>query len=308
MKAIVIHDFGDAGVLQYEDVPIPEIKEDQVLIKIRAAGINPVDWKIRDGMRRNYISSPFPLILGWDASGTVEKKGKSAGLDIGDAVYACTNVNRNGTYAEYVAAGREEIAPKPQSLDFIQAAAVPLASQTAWQGLFEEGGLRQGQRVLIHGASGGVGTFAVQFAKVAGAYVAGTASERNLELIRSLGVDEPIDYRSQDFSRLARDMDLVLDTIGGKTQEASWGVLKKGGVLVSTLGINDSRPPEAAGKTGKGMVMVSKGNRLREIGKLIDAGKVKVIIEKVFPWNEIRQAHELSQSGRARGKIVLQVA
>lgn len=304
MKAVRIHEFGDAGVLEYEEAPTPEIKDDQVLIKVRAAGINPVDWKIREGMRRQYVTSPFPLILGRDAAGTVEKKGSKAGFNIGDVVYACPT----GAYAEYVAAGPEEAALKPQSLDFIQAAAVPLASQTAWQALFEDGGLKQGQRVLIHGASGGVGTFAVQFAKAAGAYVAGTASGRNLELIRSLGVDQPVDYKTQDFSAIVRDMDLVLDTIAGKTQEASWRVLKKGGVLISTLGVQDARPAEAAGKTGKGMVMATRASRLREIGKLIDAGKVKVIIEKVFPWNEIRQAHELSQSGRARGKIVLQVA
>ncbi len=309
MKAIRIHQFGDPVVLQYEDVPVPEINDDQILIKVQAAGINPVDWKIRSGQRKQYVDRPFPLILGWDAAGIVEKKGKGAtGFEKGDQVYACTNVSRNGTYAEYVAAGKDEAAQKPRTLDFIQAAGVPLAAQTAWQCLFEEGSLKRGQRILIHAASGGVGMFAVQFAKAKGAHVTGTTSGKNIDFIRSLGTDEAIDYKTQDFSNIAGEMDFVLDTIGGKTQEASWGVLKKGGTLISTLAIQEPRPASASGITGRSMVMASKSSRLKEIGALIERGSVRVIIDTVFPWNEIRQAHELSQSGHARGKIILHVA
>ena len=226
---------------------------------------------------------------------------------IGDEVYSLPDPTRNGAYADYIVVREPELALKPNSLHHIRAAAVPLAALTAWQSLFDTAQLQPGQRVLIHAGSGGVGHFAVQLAKWKGAYVFATASTKNQDLLRELGVDEPIDYTQQRFEDVARNVDIVLDTIGGETQERSWSVLKKGGVLVSLV-----QPPSEEKAEELGVRAAPwrppNGAQLAEIAKIIDAGELAPVIDRILPLSEVRRAHELSQSGHTHGKIVLRVS
>lgn len=305
MKAIRIHSFGGTEVLVYEDAPKPEPGENEVLIRVHAAAINPIDWKIRSGFVKKDL--PMPFILGWDASGEVVAVGIGVTeFKTGDTVYTMLGM-KAGAYAEYLTAPASLVALKPQSLDYIHAASVPLVSLTAWQALFDLAGLQQGQRLLLHGSAGGLGSMAVQLAKAKGAYVIGTASSRNADFLRQLGSDEVIDYQSTRFEDVASGVDVVFDTIGGDTQERSFGVLKKGGFLVSAV----SPPSEELTATHavRGAKVFAKPNaaRLEEVAALIDLGLVKPIVEKVLPLEEVRFGHELSQSGHTRGKIVLQL-
>ncbi|MFZ3376791.1 MAG: NADP-dependent oxidoreductase [Chthoniobacterales bacterium] len=310
MKAIRIHNYGGPEVLKYEDAPRPQPQAGEVLVRVQAAGVNPIDWKVREGHIKDWPHK-FPLILGWDLSGVVEELGKgpaAAGrFKIGDEVYSLPDPTRNGAYADYIVVREPELALKPNSLHHIRAAAVPLAALTAWQSLFDTAQLQQGQRVLIHAGSGGVGHFAVQLAKWKGAYVFATASTKNQDLLRKLGVDEPIDYTQQRFEDIARKIDIVLDTLGGETQERSWSVLKKGGVLVSLV-----QPPseEKAKELGVRAAIIGvqpNGAQLAEIAKIIEAGKLAPVIDRILPLSEARRAHELSQSGHTHGKIALRV-
>src|SRR6478735_1426670 len=311
MKAIRIHKYGGPEVLQYEDAPRPKPQAGEVLIRVHAAGVNPIDWKIREGHMKDFWPHKFPLILGWDVSGTVEAVGPgpaAAGrFKIGDEVYSVPNTSRDGAYAEYIVVRESELALKPKSLHHIRAAAVPLAAVTAWQALFDAGQLRRGQRVLIHGGSGGVGHVAVQLAKWKGAHVLATASTKNQELLRELGVDEPIDYTKQNFEDVARDVDLVLDLIGGETQERSWSVLKTGGVLLSLVQSPSVEKAKALGVRAAFVAGHPSGAQLAEVTKLIDSGELKLTIDRILPLSEVRRAHELSQTGHALGKIVLRV-
>jgi len=308
MKAIRIHNYGGLEVLQYEDAPRPEPKEGEVLVRVHAAGVNPIDWKVREGHMKYFWPNKFPLILGWDASGTVKEVGPGVSrFKIGDEVYSIPDPTRNGAYADYIVVRESELALKPNSLHHIRAAAVPLAALTAWQSLFDTAQLQPGKRVLIHAGSGGVGHFAVQLAKWKGAYVFATASTKNQDLLRELAVDEPIDYTQQRFEDIARKIDIVLDTLGGETQERSWSVLKKGGVLVSLV-----QPPseEKAKELGVRAAIIGaqpNGAQLAEIAKIIDSGKLTPVINRILPLSEARRAHELSQSGHTHGKIVLRV-
>ncbi len=308
MKAVRIHSYGAPEVLVYEDVPKPSPTAEEILVRVHAAAINPVDWQTREGLRQEIIPLNLPAILGWDISGVVEAKGSNIkGFNIGSSVYAMPGVPCGG-YAEYAVVRPCETAAKPNLLDYVQAASVPLPALTAWQSLFDTPGLCAGQSVLIHAGSGGVG-IAVQFAKAKGAHVIGTASSKNQDFVRQLGADEVIDYTKSRFEDTVREVDVVLDLIGGETQERSWQTLKKGGVLVGV--IPDSRPSAQTAATYgvRGIFFSVKPNAddLREIAKLIDAGQVKPIVETVLPLAEARRAHEISQSGHTRGKIVLQV-
>lgn len=309
MRAVRIHNYGGPEVLRFEDAPRPTPGSGELLIRIHAAAVNPVDWKVRAGYLKGRIPYPLPFIPGWDVSGVVEATGPGVTkFRKGDAVYARPDIARNGAYAEYIVVRESEVALKPRSVDHVHAAAIPLAGLTAWQALFDVAGLKAGQRILIHAAAGGVGSFAVQLAKWKGSYVIGTASAHNQRFLRELGVDEPIDYGKTRFEHVAHDVDVVFDTIGGDTQQRSWQVLKKGGILVSIVS-----PPSAeeAAKHGvrSGYVFVQpNAAELAEIAKLVDSGKVKSIVETVLPLSEARRAQELSETGHARGKIVLQVA
>jgi NADPH:quinone reductase-like Zn-dependent oxidoreductase len=308
MKAIRIHNYGGPEVLQYEDAPRPEPQAGEVLVRVHAAGVNPIDWKVREGHMKDFWPHKFPLILGWDVSGTIEEVGPGVSrFKIGDEVYSVPDSTRNGAYADYIVVRESELALKPNSLHHIRAAAVPLAAVTAWQALFDAGQLVSGQRMLIHGGSGGVGHVAVQLAKWKGAYVFATASTKNQELLRELGVVEPIDYTQQRFEDVARDVDLVLDLIGGETQERSWSVLKKGGVLLSLVQPPSVEKAKALGVRAAFVAGHPSGAQLAEIAKLIDSGELKPVIDRILPLSEARRAHELSQSGHVRGKIVLRV-
>jgi NADPH:quinone reductase-like Zn-dependent oxidoreductase len=308
MQAIRFHSYGSTEVLVLENAPRPRAGEGEVLIRVHAASVNPVDWKVRAGHVKAWLQHRLPLIPGWDVSGIVEAVGPDVtAFKIGDAVFGMLDFVRDGSYAEYVAAGTRNLALKPRSIDHVQAAAVPLAALTAWQSLFGIAGLNSGQTVLIHAAAGGVGHFAVQFAKWKGARIIGTASAGNESFLRELGADEVIDYRSTSFEEAVHDVDVVLDLIGGDTQHRSWKVLKKGGILVATLGISS---PEAAvehGVRGEGVMVSPDNNQLARIATLVDAGNLKPAVSSVFPLAEAARAHELSQTGHVRGKIVLKV-
>ncbi len=308
MKAVRMHAYGGTDVLFHEDAPRPEPAADEVLVRVRAAGVNPVDWKIREGLGREWFGHRLPFVLGCDLAGVVESAGaRVERFKPGDAVYGYVNLKRCGSYADFAVATEAEVALKPVVLDFVQAAAVPVGALTPWQALFGIANLSAGQRVLVHAAAGGVGSMAVQLAKAKGVFVAGTASARNAQFLRDLGVDQVIDYQSVRFEEMVHDLDVVFDTIGGDTQERSFGVLRKGGTLVSTV----SEPPAALcdrfGVKGAMLLVQPSAAQLAEISSLIEAGKVRPFVETVLPLSDARKAHELSQSGHTRGKIVLAV-
>lgn len=307
MKAIRIHQYGGPEVLAQVELQRPTPGPDEVLIKVHAASVNPFDWKVRAGYMKDFLPLTFPTTLGWDVSGTVAEVGADVTrFKRGDEVF--TRLENGGGYAEYAVAREAIVARKPGSLDHVQAAAVPTAGLTAWQALFEVGQLTAGQMVLIHAAAGGVGNFAVQFAKARGAHVIGTASARNLAFIRELGADEAVDYQKTRFEDVVREVDVVLDTIGGDTQERSFKALKKGGTLVSIV---QPPSPELAAKYGVRALFYGahpSSSDLAKIAALIDSGKVKTVVDTILPLAEARRAHELSQGGHARGKIVLKAA
>jgi NADPH:quinone reductase-like Zn-dependent oxidoreductase len=309
MKAVRVHQYGGPEVLKYEEAPRPNPGPGEVLVRIRAAGVNPVDWKVREGHMREALAYRMPFVPGWDVSGVVEATGPNVTqLNTGDEVYGYPSVVRNGAYAEYAVVPEAELALKPRSVDHVEAASVPMAALTAWQGLFDAGDLRTDQKVLIHGGAGGVGSFAIQLARWRGAFITATASGRNQEFLRNLGADLTIDYEKSRFDRLVCDVDLVLDTVGGDTLRRSWKVLKKGGILVSTVEAPDAGLAQVHGVRAALVDTQANPAQLAEIAGLVDAGMVRPIVEAVFPLNEARNAQELSQTGHARGKIVLKVA
>ena len=309
MKAVRVHQYGGPEVLKYEEAPRPNPGPGEVLVRIRAAGVNPVDWKVREGHMREALAYRMPFVPGWDVSGVVEATGPNVTqLNTGDEVYGYPSVVRNGAYAEYAVVPEAELALKPRSVDHVEAASVPMAALTAWQGLFDAGDLRTDQKVLIHGGAGGVGSFAIQLARWRGAFITATASGRNQEFLRNLGADLTIDYEKSRFDRLVCDVDLVLDTVGGDTLRRSWKVLKKGGILVSTVEAPDAGLAQVHDVRAALVDTQANPAQLAEIAGLVDAGMVRPIVEAVFPLNEARNAQELSQTGHARGKIVLKVA
>ena len=317
MKAVRINEFGGAEVLKIEEIERPVPAADEILVKVYASGVNPTDWGIREG--GNAVLKPLlklPLTLGWDAAGIVEEIGSDVtGFKKGDAVYGVPNFPGDGSYAEYVAAKAVQFALKPESLSFNEAAGVPLSALTAWTAMFEHGKLKSGQRILIQGASGGVGSFAVQFAKAKGAYVIGTASADSLDYVKQLGADEVIDYKNQKFEDLVKDVDVVLEVSpvrDNKERLKSVTVLKEGGILVSVnvdLQYNDKVTAALAKKNASGELSPNQPRQdwLEEIAQLIDEGKVKVFISKVFPLDQVAEAHRESETWHVRGKLVLEV-
>ena len=311
MKAVRIHQYGGPEVLFFEEIQRPKPGSGELLIKVHAASVNPGDWKVREGYLQEYFPLSLPAIIGADFSGIVEATGSGVKqFKRGDEVYSSNlDLTKGGAYAEYILANESEVAFKPKSVDHIHAAGIPVGGQTAWQALFDTAKLRAGQKVLIHAAAGGVGIFAVQFAKAKGAYVIGTASGKNQAFLRELGVDEAIDYEKTRFEDVVHDADVVLDTIGGDVQERSWKALKKGGALVSVVS-----PPnaETAAKYGvRALFYVlshTSSPNLVEIARLVDSGQVKTVVDTVLPLAQARRAHELSAQGHVRGKIVLKVA
>ena len=306
MQAIRVHQYGESDVLKLETVAQPEPQPNEVLIRVHAAGVNPFDWKIRSGFVKEVLPMPMPYTPGMDVAGTVEAIGTDVKVfQVGQAVYGELKM---GAYAEFATTSPDTIALKPQTLDFVQAASVPMVGMTAYQALFDHADLKPGQTVLIHAASGGVGMFAVQFAKWKEAHVIGTASATNADFVRSLGADQVIDYHATPFEQVAQNVDVVLDTLGGDTQVRSYSVLKPGGILVSTAAPPDTQEAQKQGVRAKMMSMEASASLLEQIANLLDSGQVKTDIAQTFPLSEARQAQELSQKGHVRGKIVLQMS
>jgi NADPH:quinone reductase-like Zn-dependent oxidoreductase len=308
MKAVRVHAYGGLDALRYEDAPRPRPGPGEVLIRVHAAGVNPVDAIIREGKLRERLNHALPVTLGWDLSGVVEELGSGVTrFRRGDAVYAYPPLERNGAYSEYIAVPEQAVALKPASMDHTQAAAVPVGALTAWQALVDTAGLQAGQTVLIHGGSGGVGTLAVQIAKARGARVLATASARNQDYLKSLGADVAIDYQATRFEDVAKDIDVVLDGVGGDTQERSFQVLKRGGVLVSLKGQPSQEKAQAFGVRAKGILVQPNGEQLAAIAKLIDEGRLKVVVSETFPLREAGRAHAQIETRHTRGKLVLRI-
>jgi NADPH:quinone reductase-like Zn-dependent oxidoreductase len=301
MKAVRIERYGGEEVMELVEVERPRPGAGQVLVKVRAAAVNPVDWKIRDGLGELFGMKP-PLILGCEVAGTVETG--SGNLAPGDEVYGYLGTHSGG-YAEYAAAPASEFVRKPKQVDFDTAASVPVGALTAWQGIFDRGKLSSGQRILITGASGAVGSMAVQLAKVKGAHVIGLASGKNEEFVRKLGADDFIDYRKAKFENEVRDLDVVFDVVGGETQERAFQTLKRGGFLVSTVNPPSAEKAREFGVTVAMVQMMPKPEQLADINQLLESGKLKVRVATVLPLSEFKEALRLSASGHADGKIIL---
>jgi NADPH:quinone reductase-like Zn-dependent oxidoreductase len=334
MKAILCEQYGEPEVLQLaDDLPSPRVGPNGVLVRVHASSVNPVDWKFRRGLLAAVRPVVFPVIWGCDLSGVVTEVGPSVTLfKPGDEVYGFKDgyvgKTYRGTYAEYVVAPEKALAKKPKNLSHEEAAAVPLAALTAWQALLNQGRLKTGQRVLIHAGAGGVGVMAIQIAKAFGAFVAATAGTRNLDFLRELGADQPIDYTRERIAGIRPKFDLVLDGVGRSVWAGSWSVLKFGGRLVTlTIPI----PEEPAGKLkffstaiagiaggvvrgllgGKRLLIARarpRGGDLEKIGALIEAGKIRPVVERVFPLEQITDAHRLSESGHVRGKLAVKIS
>jgi NADPH:quinone reductase-like Zn-dependent oxidoreductase len=317
MKAVRIHTFGGPEVLHLEEVAQPVPAADEILLKVYASGVNPADWVVREGgndVLRSFLT--LPLTLGWDAAGVVAGVGSAVtDFHIGDAVYGEPDFPGDGSYAEYCTSKASRFALKPSSLSFSEAAGVPLAGLTAWTALFHDGQLQAGQRILIQGASGGVGGFAVQFAKARGAYVIATASAANLDYVRELGADEVLDYRSQPVEQLVQGVDVVLEASPLRDNAARARiipVLKPGGIFVTVnLDVPFDEAVQAAltrqQATGALSNNQARGEWLQEIATLIDAGRVQVLISRTFPLAQVAEAHRESQTQRVRGKLVLEI-
>ncbi len=305
MKAVQVRQWGGRDAANIEDVERPQPKAGEVLVRVKATSVNPIDWAIREGYMQAYVSLPY--MLGSDVAGDIEALGEGVeGLQVGTAIYGMKGI-KGGAFAEYTTMHPDELAIKPQTLSYQEAAAVPHAALTAWQSLFDVAHLSQGQRVLIHAAAGGVGHYAVQFAKLKGAYVIGTASAKNEAFVRELGADEFVDYTSVPFESVVKDVDVVFDTVGYDTTARSYQVVKPGGMLVSIV-----NPPDAEAAKQYNIQVSMYGahpdpKQLAEITHLIDAGQVKPSIDQVLQIEQIQDALKLSQDRHVRGKLVLNI-
>ena len=332
MKAFIVDRYGSSDSVRAGEMPVPQLRDDDVLVQIHAASINPLDLKIMDGKLKLVLPYRLPLILGNDLAGVVV--GVGAGVrrfKAGDEVYARVDTDRIGAFAELISISEDSVALKPKTLSMEEAASIPLVALTAWQTLIERANLRTGQKVLIHAGSGGVGTMAIQLAKHLGATVATTTSTANVDWVKGLGADVVIDYRKDDFEAVLRDYDVALDTLGGEVLEKSLRVLRPGGKLVSISGPPD---PDFAKDMGlpwglrqvmrllshrirKGakrhrvrysfLFMKPSGEQLREIGALIDSGAIRPVVDRVFPFNSTKEALAYVEQGRARGKVIVKV-
>ncbi|MFP3378328.1 NADP-dependent oxidoreductase [Bacillus sp. SIMBA_069] len=331
MKAMIIDKYGKVP-MRMAEVPTPEINEYEVLAEIHAASINPIDFKIRDGKVKMLLKYEMPLILGNDFSGVIVKVGsKVTRFKVGDEIYARPRKNKIGTFAEYIAIHEDDIALKPKNLSFEEAASIPLVGLTSYQALHDIMHLQKGQKILIHAGSGGVGTFAIQLAKIMGATVTTTASEAGANLVKSLGADEIINYKIEKFEEILKDYDAVFDTIGGTTLEKSFNIIKRSGNIVSVSGMPNARFGKEFGSgffktllfslASKKLTALEKkhnaqysflfmkpsGDQLRTIANYIEAGKIKPVIDRVFPFEDTQKAMEYSEAGRAKGKIIVKI-
>lgn len=309
MKAIVIENYGGKEELKEIQVENPKASKEQVVVEVKATSINPIDWKLREGYLQQMMDFQFPIILGWDVAGVISEIGEGVtDWKVGDKVFARPETTRFGTYAEYTIVDQTLLAKIPENISFEEAAAVPLAGLTAWQGLFNHGKLKKGETVLIHAGAGGVGTYAIQLAKSVGARVVTTASEKNHDLLIELGADQVIDYKTENFSDILDGVDLVLDTMGGKVQNESFKVLKpKTGRMISIVGLADEEVRDQYDVEFENIWLETNGEELKKIADLMAEEKVKSIIGATFPLTEkgIYAAHELSETHHALGKIVI---
>jgi NADPH:quinone reductase-like Zn-dependent oxidoreductase len=308
MKAIRMHTQGGPELLAYEDAPKPSLQPGDALVRIIATSITKTEltW---DETYRDCDGRPrIPTTPGHEFAGIVDAAPEAAGLRVGDAVYALSSFCRDGSAAEFIAIRATDLAPKPHSLDFEQAAVVPLAGLTAWQALFDHAQIEKGQRVLIHGAAGGVGTYAVQLASWKGAEVIATAAAKDHNFLSELGASNVIDYTQERFEEKVKDVDVVLDTIGGETQQRSWSVLRRGGILISIVSPVAADKAASLGVRGAFFIVGPNRTQLIELGDLIDKGILRVVVGAVLPLARTREAFEQGLAGHMRGKIVLQVA
>ncbi|MBY0095033.1 NADP-dependent oxidoreductase [Priestia aryabhattai] len=331
MRAMVIDRYGKVP-MRLAEMPTPQIGEYEVLAEIHAASINPVDFKIRDGKVKLLVKYKMPLILGNDFSGVIAKVGaKVTRFKVGDEIYARPRKSKIGTFAEYIAIHEDDIALKPKNLSFEEAASIPLVGLTSYQALTDILQLQKGQKILIQAGAGGVGTFAIQLAKLMGATVATTASEAGANLVKSLGADEIINYKTEKFEEILKNYDAVFDTLGGEILEKSFGVIKDGGKIVSVSGLPNARFGKEYGSgffktllfsaASHKLTLLEKehnvqytflfmkpsGEQLRIIANFIETGKIKPIIDRVFPFKDAQKAMEYTESGRAKGKIILKI-
>lgn len=331
MKAMIIDKYGKVP-MRMAEVPIPEINEHEVLAEIYAASINPIDFKIRDGKVKMLLKYEMPLILGNDFAGVIIKVGsKVTRFKVGDEIYARPRKNKIGTFAEYIAIHEDDIALKPKNLSFEEAASIPLVGLTSYQALHDIMQLQKDQKILIHAGSGGVGTFAIQLAKIMGATVTTTASEAGANLVKSLGADEIINYKTEKFEDMLTNYDAVFDTMGGTTLEKSFNIIKSGGNIVSVSGMPNAQFGKEFGSgffktllfslASKKLTALEKkhnarysflfmkpsGDQLRTIANYIEAGKIKPVIDRVFPFEDAQKAMEYSEAGRAKGKIIVKM-
>ena len=309
MKAIVAHEYGGPEVLKLEDVPVPTPKENEMLVKVFGAGVNSFDGTLRSGKyAKGDTGTQLPLHPGYDIAGVVEKVGtKVTKFKAGDAVYAMISILKGGGYAEYALAKESDAALKPATINFIEAAGAPSVALTAWQAVVDKANVQSGQTVLIHGASGGVGLFAIPAAKIRGAKVFATASTANQDFLKQLGADVAIDYKTQKFEDVAKDVDVVIDAVGGETLRRSYPIVRKGGIIVSLSDNIDKAQLDKYGIRGMSEVVQNNGDELTQIGKLIDEGKIKVVVSETFPLADASKAQAKADMGHTRGKIVLKV-
>lgn len=306
MKAVVVNEWGGPEVLKYQDAPKPEPKDDEILIRVIAAAVNPVDSYVRQG---RFGKHSGPMIIGSDIAGVVDKTGANAKkFKAGDAVYSYLSVMRGGAYAQYAIARESETALKPKNISFEEAAAVPLAGTTAWQALIDSGKIAKGQTVLIHGGSGGVGSFAIPIAKARGAKVIATASTEHQAILKQLAVDQAIDYKTTKFEDVVKDVDLVLNCVRADSLGRSYGVVKKGGTIVSITDEPDQTECAKRGLTCSRMGANPDSHVLEELTKLIEAGKMKPIVSQTFPLADASKAHQQIETRHTAGKIVLKIA
>ncbi len=331
MKAFMIERYGDKSRGRITEAPEPRVHADDVLVRVHAASVNPLDFKIRDGALKTILPYRLPLILGNDLAGVVVEVGSNVTrFVVGDEVYARPDKDRIGTFAELIAVHQNDLAHKPTTLTMAEAASLPLVALTSWQALVEKAQVRPGQKVLIHAGSGGVGTIALQLARQLGAHVAATASAANADLLKELGADVVVDYRTQDFEEVLDRYDVVLDTLGGETLEKSLRVLEPGGRVISIAGPPDAdfarelganlvlrqamnalslrtrRHAKRQGVTYSFLFMKASGDQLREITRRIDAGEIRPVVDRAFPFDQTREAMEYAELGRAKaGKVVV---
>src|SRR3954469_3074309 len=307
MRAVVAHEYGAPDVLKLEQVPRPEPSEDEALVRVIASSVNPADPLTLSGKYAKEFGTHLPLIPGYDIAGVVEKTGANVSkLKVGDAVYGYPTFG--GGWADYITVKEWEVAVKPKSLNLVEAAAVPMGALTAWQALVDVAKLQPGQTILIHGGSGGVGSFAVQIAKARGARVIATASTTNQDLLKQLGADVAVDYTKTKFEDVAKDVDAVLDPVGKETLARSYGVVKKGGILMSLVARPDPAELQKHGIRGTGIASHADADDLTEIAHLIDAGKIKPIVTKVLPLTDAVKAQQQAATHHTRGKVAVRIA